>query len=327
MRPIALFILTLGGAASLRIDVVDWKQAVYEEVALFNNGFWEKVEPPTPTDGNWTWRLRNSLMEPITKEGLCRVLPGDVLVIGDSVSEYSFQNFQMVLNNAMNNTPIRTSDKTSSEGEQWQGYEGPHHNGEQLSFHICNSSRKFTHFRTDGGNLLPEALLSENSVVIFNTGAHHTLGTKYTHTNIFVRDKYNETVINAVNTFKKYPQYGHNIFFRTTVPGTPDCDQKDHLPPYDTVAEAEESKVFTTHPFYNGDEFKLMNEIASDLFIAAGYSVLDAYAPSILRQDGHRGSGDCLHYRDGAGPQWHWYKLFYNILLRRFPDHRSAPRP
>jgi hypothetical protein len=324
MRPIALLILTLGGAASLRIDVVDWKQAVSEEVAMFNNGFWEKVYPPAPTDGNWTWRLRNSLMEPITEEGLCNVLPGDVLVIGDSVSRYSFLNFQMGLKSIMNRTREQTATKMSSEGEQWQDDEGVPQ-GEQLSFSLCNSARKFTHVRTDGGNLIPEALLSENSVVIFNTGAHHTLSTKYTHlTHLFITGKYNESVINAVNLFKKYPQYGHNIFFRTTVPGTPDCDQKDHLPPYTTVAEAEKDKVFTEHPFYNGDEFKLMNEIASDLFIAAGYSVLDAYAPSILRQDGHRGNGDCLHYRDGAGPQWHWYKLFYNTLLRRLPNHRSA---
>lgn len=50
-----------------------------------------------------------------------------------------------------------------------------------------------------------------------------------------------------------------------------------------------------------------------------GWKLLDAYTPTVLRADSHRGATskrwqDCLHYCN-PGPVDHWVTLLYNILL------------
>ena len=108
-----------------------------------------------------------------------------------------------------------------------------------------------------------------------NTGSHYRLDVSY-----------NETIADVVDTLKRLgPHLGHNVFFRTSVPGLRNCQELDDLPPV-SLRQAEKRTI--EKPYYNGFEFQRMNEIATNAFIAAGFSVLDAYTPSVVRNDGRQ---------------------------------------
>lgn len=64
---------------------------------------------------------------------------------------------------------------------------------------------------------------------------------------------------------------------------------------------------------------KLLEEAFAE---ADGWTLLDAYGPTILRADSHAGE-DGLHYCV-PGPIDHWVTLLYNILLEKVPSPGGA---
>lgn len=73
------------------------------------------------------------------------------------------------------------------------------------------------------------------------------------------------------------------------------------------------------------DTFRDSNALLEEAFSAEkGWTLLDAYSPTLLRADMHIGGNDCLHYCL-PGPADHWITLLYNIILAATGGDEEEP--
>ncbi|CAN0410371.1 unnamed protein product [Ectocarpus sp. 12 AP-2014] len=77
-------------------------------------------------------------------------------------------------------------------------------------------------------------------------------------------------------------------------------------------------------PRYKWTTFGDRNKLLEEVFEATngGWTLLDAYSPTILRADFHASEEDGLHYCL-PGPLDHWVVLLYNILLEKVKSDRQ----
>lgn len=318
-RILLLFILLTTGA-SLRLSHVTQYSSEGSSVAIplmdeFNNGHWE---PSTKSQKHgplrYEWKLHQKPMKDFDEKLFCQQDTGNILFVGDSSSADHYTVLRDEFHEWQQSSPAEWLPK--DEDPTWGGYQ---------SFKVCNNTRTIASIKTYWLDMAPhheqmtwpctkiscngtwanDELINQFGTLVINTGAHwheDTYGRK-------IAD-YTKIIDETVNFLK--PHQHLKTFFRTTVPGFANCGKHQNDQPLTSVGEAE--KFIQSNPFWDHTSFKAKNEIAINAFAKAGFSVLDAYTPSILRLDGHVDDNDCLHYAL-PGPMPHWNKLLFNLML------------
>ena len=176
-------------------------------------------------------------------------------------------------------------------------------NGEQLRARrqrrdIVKSACNWTliYRRSDYLEFVPTVLEAHKpNILILNRGAH------------YVRDR--RLMSELDNTIKVLQDWQRNcthqsqtcwLFFRTTVPGHPQCNSKNYTMPSNDIQEME-ALIANRSKYAPGKEQKFhwwdmkhQNQLMLDAFSKSGltYQVIDAYDINILRPNQHT---DCLH--------------------------------
>ncbi|CAM9163499.1 unnamed protein product [Phaeothamnion confervicola] len=154
-----------------------------------------------------------------------------------------------------------------------------------------------------------EADQGYNAVVV-NSGAHYLEDSAYIAHMMAAAD-----VISA-GMREAHPDGSSFMMFRNTVPGSPYCDMFKFSPPLEPfVAESRIADRWATNDWpYHWEMFKRHNDLAEPIFAGKGFTVMDAYTPTVQRFDSHQGGFDCLHYCI-PGPIDHWIRLLQLALL------------
>jgi hypothetical protein len=157
------------------------------------------------------------------------------------------------------------------------------------------------------------------TLAVFNLGAHYHV---YQH--------YKEDLEKFLLVLDELERPQDLYFFRTTVPGHPKCLPRSHLATYFQVSQG-----FRIVPLANFEDYKVTsdynwnmmfdfnrhtkqvienrkNRNRSDSQVATVH-ILDVVNMTILRQDGHIGGRDCLHYISPGPVDW-WNHLMYTTL-------------
>jgi hypothetical protein len=106
-------------------------------------------------------------------------------------------------------------------------------------------------------------------------------------------------------------------FFRTTVPGHAQC--KPRAPrKFDWTQGVRELPLKTYHDYqrvktHDWNLFEDYNAYTRARLRSSNIHILDVFNMTILRQDGHTGGRDCLHYFT-PGPVDFWNHLLYTHL-------------
>jgi hypothetical protein len=161
-----------------------------------------------------------------------------------------------------------------------------------------NSEWKLVFRRTDHLEDLPQTLQdNQPHIIVLNRGAH------YTPNELFI-PQFQATIAHLRSWQRNCRSSGRRclLFYRTTVPGHPQCSKFNKKGPSDSIFDME---AWIGNPSnYYGDyewrnqwwRFKFQNELALTALLDSSlqFQVLDAYDINILRPDLHRGK-DCLH--------------------------------
>jgi len=121
--------------------------------------------------------------------------------------------------------------------------------------------------------------------------------------------------IDALNYIKGKPSHQEDVFFyRTSVPGHRNCGR--HSAPFLNASEyvMTNENDWDKVNGYNDFAKMLLANITADSPLNGSLYLLDVYPMTLLRPDGHRPPGDCLHYYLPGPPDW-WNHLLYNSLL------------
>ena len=157
----------------------------------------------------------------------------------------------------------------------------------------CNDTLRLIFRRSDQLEMVPQVIQEEKpQVLVLNKGSHA------------VSDEVYEAGWNS--TMEALEEYERELvktglpnlfFFRTTVPGHPQCQNYDS--PVNNITQMEE--VIANKSSYPGKfrwwQFKAQNEIMEKLLASSSlrnFHIIDAYDINILRPDRHR-PPDCLH--------------------------------
>ena len=291
-----------------------------ESFPLFEHGRNTIYEKNISHDHFMAWVPRTGVLPEFDPVGFCGALPGNVLFVGDSVSDGQYRLLQFQLGGL------------ESSHTDWY----PAHLEEfntrvsTISFKACNGTKLFASIRNDwidarvpGSSYgsptngmrncmdgvinayctpwLHEDLLNSFRVLVLNSGAHFRPDASYA-----------AGLSATVQGLARYSHLHLHTIFRTTAAGYEGCHDHADDPPFASLQQAED--FLAAHPWYNSAKFSEQNRIATDIFRGANFSVLDVYPSSAMRLDGHRdGGGDCLHYRvPGLMP--HWNRLLYAEL-------------
>jgi len=317
-----------------------------EEAAAFDEGHWVEAD-----NEEYTWKLDNSsnVFEPFDEDRFCNDLPGDVLMVGDSMMTSHYESLTGSLKNAWRELlPCWYS---------WRNRHGKCPPQYVMQNTVCNGTRKIVYIRNDllltsqdDGHMEPDkckkarsAKLYGDSTAEFNATYLEEMamedrsdaegqGIPWDFPEILSRfkvfvinvgahyqpdDQYTSTLRKVIDRFSKHPGLDKRyVFFRTTSLGLGDCEQMEGMPPFSTLKEAEDH--YDQHRWYHSDNFQRQNEIAKAMFALNGFSIYDVYKPTMLNgHSGHPGNGDCLHYKLHGGPFGHWNRLFYNLIRIR----------
>ena len=137
-------------------------------------------------------------------------------------------------------------------------------------------------------------------VIVLNRGAHYQNDTAFSAGIHQIIQEIKEWKIQC--TFLGFKCH---LFWRTTVPGHPQCDKVNFTKPINDIAQMESwitnrSNYDNYTIKYHWYDYQHQNELALDLLRQGlgheGFQVLDAYHLNIRRPDEHRAhQGDCLH--------------------------------
>ncbi|CAN0404931.1 unnamed protein product [Ectocarpus fasciculatus] len=154
-----------------------------------------------------------------------------------------------------------------------------------------------------------DATLSQYDTLVVNSGAHRRSG---------AMKAYGSMMKNASESLTSSMRrlHGDNaiLVVRNTVPGHGKSFDRMFDGPVDLDTALD--LVAKGPPVYQWTKFGDKNKLLEETFEAAhgGWTLLDAYSPTILRADYHASEKDGLHYCL-PGPIDHWVVLLYNILL------------
>ena len=161
----------------------------------------------------------------------------------------------------------------------------------------CNDTLKLIYQRSDQLEYVPQVIREENpQILILNKGSHPVSDDIY-------MAGWNQTISILEDHERNLTSLGipNLFFFRTTVPGHPQCET--YTAPVNNITEIE--AVIANKSLYQGNmmkfkwwQFKAQNKIMEDLLAQStlqNYHVMDAYDINIRRPDHHRPPADCLH--------------------------------
>ncbi|CAM9751170.1 unnamed protein product [Pylaiella littoralis] len=274
---------------------------------------WESDQRGAVPMPYWTWEASECRLNTVDAESFCRVMEGrkGILFVGDSLTGQTVDTLASILNAESLYHQVLAYDK----------------------FSACNGALKFSWYRNDfldprttesGGFesvhceendvsmsrcvvFADDAILSEFDTLVVNAGAHRRVGGI---------DAYGDMMKNAseVLTASMKRLHGNDaiMIVRNTVPGHGDGHSRMFDGPVDV--DTANDIVAAGPPIYGWTSFPDKNKLLEEAFGGAGWNLLDAYTPTLLRVDSHGSVGDGLHYCV-PGPVDHWITLLYNILL------------
>jgi hypothetical protein len=241
------------------------------------------------TNGHWKtheWKpASNCELTRWKRENFCSLMKrSTVMIIGDSLSWEHFSSLGQLLG-------LRIFQTTQHESKLRQS------NFVQLA---CKNQVRIVFRRDDKLSNLTDAIDSTfPQVLVMNRGAHYVNDTTLT-SGI-------HRTIEEIKVWKsRCRQMGIkcHLFWRTSVPGHPLCDQVNFTEPVNNLEEMEawianRSNYNNRTIKYHWYDYQHQNELVLDtLYRSLGddFDVLDAYHLNLLRPDEHRAhQGDCLH--------------------------------
>jgi len=326
------------------------------EANFFDDGRWVEYHGGRHP---YTWKLNlvplaGPVMHDFDVDQFCEDLPGDVLLVGDSITA---QHYKSLVQQACPHGPQVHS-------PCW--YTANDAASLVLESHCCNGKRRITYIRNDWSKAHFESEHWQPAQCRESDEDREADGVKYNATadqmavrprsdarfsrdhqqvpqwspniqlpwdfpeiisrfRVFIFNSgvhyledpaYREVVQGVLDVFQKHPEVDKRyVFWRTTMLGVGDCEAMNGKPPFQSLDEAE--KHYDENPWYAGKHFNHQNEIARSMFASHGYSLIDVYKSSMMNgHSGHPGNGDCQHYDDSYLYE-HWNRLFYNQMRLR----------
>lgn len=279
-------------------------------------------EAPFRWESSWKWHDFYSndcqIDYTISPQKLCETMQSlqvtRILFFGDSLT----QSMGKSLLNKMDSDHVIRKQKPSDTTELYHltcdesnnviqilmakegGGHGSRSNPTRLEFFMSNTTR---HFVTSN----PYTTLS-----ILNIGAHY-----------HAVHEYKEDFDSLLDTMDSFQRPHDFVFFRTTVPGHKGCVPRN-------PRTFNWTRGLRGTPLRHFDEYKLTSQYSWNLFFSYNEytkqklaqrngvkptttTLLDVTNMTILRQDGHMGGADCLHYYTPGPVDW-WNHLLYTFL-------------
>ncbi|CAB1111938.1 unnamed protein product [Ectocarpus sp. CCAP 1310/34] len=274
----------------------------------------KRVEGETGPRPYWAWEPTKCSLDAVSEEKLCRVLEGrkGLLLVGDSLTRLSTTTLASILRAKSLTADLYKDDWEACGGKVKLRFM----RNDVLDTRTKPRYRSVRCEESVGGALVnntrcrifaTDATLREFDTLVVNSGAHPRPAAE------FGREM--EASAKALTSSMKR-LHGEDkaiLVVRNTVPGHWGCTERMFDAPVNKtialklVAEAPDS--------YEWDSFESRNVQLQKAFSPdRGWTLLDAYSPTLLRPDSHIGNSDCLHYCI-PGPADHWALLLYNILL------------
>lgn len=259
----------------------------------------------------YQWIPKSCELAPFDREALCRSLDGKVIgVAGDSTSHHFKRTLEGLM---LGHIPRPFAD-----------IYGPHFielcpkskYSVQMYWHRHNNWADIQNFSW----LAPMLFVSD--FVVFNWGPHYardnivneSLGsTKMSSSSAAVMFK--DIVSNLKDNVEQYwlplGKPSHNIFWRASIGYHENCDENKG--PYGPPIADHDPRIWTSmHNVAN--LYDQERQIVWPAMRNLGATILRTDAFTMLRPDGHRGNGDCLHYCEPGVPDT-WGHLFYNYVM------------
>jgi hypothetical protein len=305
-------------------------------------------------------------MDDFNVDQFCEDLPGDVLIVGDSISH---QHWQVLVKQ------LRLGSKKHRAGTQlvststpcWYPYLDKAHLVEESV--LCWGSkitRKVTHIRNDWAQVhdpdgtwkpnpqqcrmsrddsevdreeynatadqMEEAARPVNAARLLPWDFPQILS----RFKVFIfnsgahyhpDEDHRENVQGVLDLFQRHPEIDKRyVFWRTTMQGVNNCEAMDGKPPFPSLEAAE--KHYGKNPWYEGADFKRQNDIATSMWAKHGFPLIDVYKSSMMNgHSGHSGRGlDCLHYVLD-GPGGGYVYEHWNRILYNLIRRRAGSHP
>lgn len=233
----------------------------------------------------WEPNDESCWFEPWNATKFCSVMKGSsILFLGDSLTYEQFFSLVNMLGG-----------KTESVAKMQMKSMNQH---KTIIHSVCDHNETFILYRRDDHLQQLPACLEETfpDVLILNRGAHYVEDHRY-------MTEFNATIFQVKGWQQQCQDYGIkcHFFYRTSVPGHPDC-QNFTAPVNNLTAMEELVASGMTQKGYHWSAFQHQNQlILNRLALEAqehqlDYQVIDAYHTNILRPDQHlKPPGDCLH--------------------------------
>lgn len=286
---------------------------------------WGKFRPSADAPFRWesSWRWHDyapngcQIDYTVSSNKLCEVLHSlqvtRVLFFGDSLS----QSMAKSLLNKLGTEHVTAKSKPSSTTESYQiqcprfsnnvqfllakegGGHGSRSNPTRFDFVMTNVTRHFISSNPD------------RTLAVLNFGAHY-----------HAMHEYEEDLDILLHTMDRFQRPNDLIFFRTTVPGHKHCTPSN-------PRRFNWTQGLREVPLKRFEDYRITTQYSWDLFFKYNRHVkqtleeraeekptihlLDVEHMTILRQDGHVGGQDCLHYYSPGPVDW-WNHLLFTFL-------------
>ncbi|CBN79344.1 conserved unknown protein [Ectocarpus siliculosus] len=270
-------------------------------------------EEPVPPMPYWKWEPSACRLEEVDEAKFCRVMKGrkGLLFAGDSLTGEMIDTLRAVLRaTRVKHVHLKMDTYTACDGEltlSWyrndfldtrlDGFDTPRCEEPDISISQCMV-------------FADDATLSQYDTLLVNAGAHRQLGGV---------EAYGSMIKTAGESLTASMRrlHGDNaiLVVRNTVPGHGESFDRMFTGPVnlDTALDLVEKGP----PEFEWTTILDKNTLLEEAFEAThGWTLLDAYSPTILRADSHASATDGLHYCL-PGPIDHWVVLLYNILLEK----------
>jgi hypothetical protein len=236
-----------------------------------------------------------------------------VLTIGDSLSWEHFSSLGQLLG-------LRVHQSAQHESKLFSK------NHVQLA---CNNQVRLVFRRDDLLTNLTEAIESTfPQVIVMNRGAHYVNDTR-----LVSGLQQNIEEIKAWQSKCRERNMKCHLFWRTSVPGHPLCNQVNYTGPNNNLEAMEASIANLSHYnnhtiLYHWYDYQHQNELVLDILkrnLGDDFDVLDAYHLNVLRPDEHRAhQGDCLHNCYPGKMDVYSQLMLHFLKMRRDSDDVDA---
>ncbi|CAM9571411.1 unnamed protein product [Ectocarpus sp. 8 AP-2014] len=271
----------------------------------------------------WKWEPSACRLEEVDKAKFCRVMEGrkGLLFAGDSLTGEMIDTLAAVLRATLVKHVHLTMDTYSAcDGAltlSW--YRNDFLDTRTDGFdtvHCEEPDVSMSHCMVFAGMYSNDATLSQFDTLVVNAGAHLRSGELEAYGSMM--KSASESLTSSMRRL-----HGDNaiLVVRNTVPGHGESFDRMFGGPVDLDTALD--LVAKGPPRYKWTTFGDRNKLLEEAFEAThgGWTLLDAYSPTILRVDFHASEEDGLHYCL-PGPIDHWVVLLYNILLEKVKSDR-----